>query len=216
MTTTKRMRFLTIYNAAIVLLVLVAWGRMLSSGDETTLSTGGLANLKYFTVLSNLLEGAAAAILAIEAVLVLCGKREAIAPFVLRLKYAATVAVAITFLVVLIFLGPLYGFDIMYVRANFWFHLVIPLLAMAEFCLFDRFSRLSFRQAWMAVLPPLIYGLAYAANILINGVEGNDIYGFVMWGLPTGFAIFAGILALSYGVGCLLLLGHRAGRKEGT
>ena len=156
------------------------------------LSTVGLKNLKYFTVLSNLLSGFAALLWIFSAKA--SDKTRQMAETV---KYAAAVAVSLTFLTVLCMLGPLYGFGTMYVGANFWFHLVIPLYSVAEFIIFSegKFGR---KENFLSLIPLFIYGSFYLANILINGKEGNDIYGFVRWGLPVGFVILAVLTAVSY------------------
>ena len=37
----------------------------------------------------------------------------------------------------LLFLGPLFGFRFVYIGSNFWFHLIIPLIAVIEVILFN-------------------------------------------------------------------------------
>ena len=117
------------------------------------------------------------------------------------LNYASTAAVAVTFFTVLLFLGPLYGHRYMYLGANLFFHLLIPLLAMLAFCLMEE-KRLSFRESFLPVICPLIYGICYYINIQINGIgewpDTNDFYGFLNWGLAFGFVIFGGILLLDW------------------
>ena len=96
-------------------------------------SEGGLGNLRYFTVLSNLLQcGVSLAYC--------CGRK------VSRWKYASTTAIAFTFFVVLFFLGPARGYDAVYTGANFWSHLVVPLLAMVDFLCFDREGTFTLRD----------------------------------------------------------------------
>ena len=187
-------------NIAIAILVPAAWSMMTFRFDSSgALTSVGFTNLKFFTVLSNLLAGAASLLYAVELMAVLRKKKERISPWIHNLKYGATVAVTLTFLTVLVFLGPVFGFGSMYVGANFWFHLIIPLLSLLGFCAFDSREPLSFRSTFIAVVPMLLYGRCYLANILVNGVgEGyttNDWYGFVRWGLPVGMGIF-GIITL--------------------
>ena len=105
-------------------------------------SEGGLGNLRYFTVLSNLLQcGVSLAYC--------CGRK------VSRWKYASTTAIAFTFFVVLFFLGPARGYDAVYTGANFWSHLVVPLLAMVDFLCFDREGTFTLRDSVYAMLPVL-------------------------------------------------------------
>ena len=173
------------------------------------LSPVGVAGLKFFTVLSNLFNGLAALLYALWLVPVLLRKRERV-PYPLHLlKYVSTAAVALTFLVVVVFLGPHYGFGSMYTGANLWFHLLLPLISMLEFALLDGFHPLPLRSSLLTLLPPLCYGLAYLVNLLVNGVShSTDWYGFVNWGMGVGLGIFAVILLLTWGMALLLRAGN--------
>ena len=215
-----RTRFLTIYNFVLFAVAVFAWAVMAFFEEAGMLSDLGLRNLKYFTVLSNVFEGIVSLVLAVCLVRVRRGSSARVPHAVFLLKFLAAVTVAVTFLVVALFFGPWVGWRPLYRGANFWFHLVIPVLAMAEFVRFDRFDGVSFRETLLAPLPALIYGLVYTANLLVNGAgsgpDANDFYGFVHWGYPVGVGIFAGILLVSWAAGCLLRRGNRAGRPENS
>ena len=175
------------------------------------LVTNGLATLKFYTVLSNLLNGAASAVLCAELVLILRGKRGAVSRGAFLLNYVGTAAVAVTFLVVLCFLGPAVGHALLYHDANFWFHLVLPVFSIAEFLVLERDHRITFRQMLLVCIPPLLYGLGYLINLLINGIGGawpnsNDFYGFAAHGIPAGLVIFAVIVLIAWLCGLLLAL----------
>ena len=211
---------LIIVNAVIAALVPGAWLFMALRGGGA-LSAQGLSSLRFFTVLSNILEGAASLWLVIELIGLMRGRREALSHRVYLLKYVSASAVAVTFSVVVFFFVPLTGVRAMYQGANFWYHLIVPVLAMAEFAVLDRFGSLSLWEAFLAPLPELIYGTGYAVNIIVNGVgEGpdtNDFYGFAANGLPAGFGIFGVVLIMSLLLGLLLRWGNRIGRKsDGT
>ena len=181
------------------------------------LITFGLENLKYFTVQSNILCGLVAVIYLITEFLRGHGrplsshddpatKENACPTWVMTLKLAATAAVMVTFLVVACFFGPIYGYGQLYLGSNLFFHLIIPLLGLAEFCLLD--GMLPFRNTFPAGTPALIYGCVYLANILINGMgtwpNSNDWYGFMNWGAIPGALIFASIVLTDWSVACLL------------
>ena len=209
------------WNLAIVVMTAIGCVVMLFFGSEDgILVAHGAENLKFFTVLSNLFEGLVSLILALRLWRIRRGRAAGIPHGLFLLKLIACVTVTVTFLVVALFFGPLYGYLILYEGANLWFHLVIPLLAILEFIFLDRFDELSFRETLLPVLAPLIYGLLYCLNLLANGVgtgpDTNDFYGFLLWGLPVGLCIFAGILLLVWAAGVLLRLGNRAGRKRNT
>lgn len=207
MKTTSHKTLLLLCNLLLALLVLAGWlVSLLAPDPDALLISHGLANLRYFTVLSNLLEGAAAVVMTV------CLCRGRVPHGVFLMKFLAAVTVAVTFFVVALFFGPWVGWAPLYRRGNFFYHLVVPLLAMIEFILWDRFGRISRREVLLAPLPALAYGAVYAVSVLLLG--GEDFYGFVHWGLPAGFGIFAGILLLSWGSGALLRLGNQAGRRK--
>ena len=159
------------------------------------LSAAGIESLKYFTVLSNLLSGGVSFIYAVA---LLRGKNSM---GIQRIKLMSTAAVAVTFFVVAAFLGPIYGHKYMYSGSNFWYHLVLPLISMLEFCFLDLSPKLRFHDTWLSGVPAFLYGLCYILNLIINGVgewpDTNDWYGFLNWGWPVGSGIFAGIVLIS-------------------
>ncbi len=235
-TKTRTRQAVLCVNLLIVLLTALGAVIMLLTRGGGPLKSYGIANLKYFTVLSNIFEGVVSLFLAVH---LMGGAQNGVPRWIFRLKYIAAAAVFLTFLVVGLFFAPIYtlflhanaggpsaepggGMLLFYQGANFWFHLVIPVIAIAEFILLDRFGELRFRDTRLAVLPPLIYGIAYCVNLLINGVGTppdhiNDIYFFLSWGLPVGLCIFAAILLLGWIAGILLRQGNRAGRiHKGT
>ncbi|MBQ9263428.1 MAG: hypothetical protein IJ189_04370 [Clostridia bacterium] len=177
------------------------WLSMVFVVQDGVLSATGLGSLKYFTVLSNLLEGAASLLWG------LCACREKHARLAARVKYIAAVSVGLTFVTVLVFLGPFFGYGGMYTGSNFWFHLILPLAAMAEFMLLND-APMTHRDNRLAVAPMLLYGIGYLANNLINGIGAwphtNDFYAFLTWGYPVGMVILVVIIVGTYGIGWLL------------
>ena len=105
-----------VLNILIIAMAVVGTVLMLFfRGNDATLQASGIANLKYFTVLSNEFCGIVAVYSLVRR---LRGQEQ---PMLLKLMAAA--AVGLTFLVIAAFLGPLYGLLKMYRRANFFFHL---------------------------------------------------------------------------------------------
>ena len=195
-----------ILNIVLPVAVFGAWLHMaLKAGGM--LSSAGIGSLKYFTVLSNLLEGAAC-------ILWLAFRRgkEGESHWTERLKYIAAVAVFVTLTVVMAFFGPLYGYRNMIGGANLWFHLLVPVAAILEQIFLSGYDA-GRKDNLLAGLPALLYGLVYLINLLLNGVGkepfSNDWYGFLLWGWPVGFAIFGVIVLISLGLGWIL-------RKAGT
>lgn len=218
MSSKAKMRAAMISNILTFVLVLGAWALMASRGKNTALAAAGLASLKYFTVLSNIFNGAVCAAEACQQAAVLRGRRKEVSRGVFVLRYVALSSVAVTFLVVLLFLGPAVGLFRLYRGANLWFHLIIPVLTIAEFLLLEQYHSVRFKESFFCMIPELLYGTVYLINILVNGVgkwpDPNDIYGFAQWGIPAGIGIFAFIVLMGWGCGLLLRLRVKDLKKE--
>lgn len=151
--------------------------------------------LRYFTALSNLFCAAAALALALARL----GGVPSLP--LLLFKYVGTVAVMVTLLTVLLFLGPNYGYKMLFSGPDLWLHLVCPLLALLSYLLWDR-APLSLATALLGVLPVLLYGLLYLRRVVFQQ-RWEDFYGFNRGGKwPLSFAaMLLGAVLL-----CLLFL----------
>ena len=202
MSNSKRSASELILNLIIVGLTIVGIVLMVTgNSEEGALQTSGIANFKLYTVLTNVFCGIVAAVYLIFILL----KKDT--DKIRVLKLAAVCGVAITFAVVAFMFGPLYGYPQFYKRGNLFFHLLEPLVAMAEF-IFIRRKKIPFKYTVISAIPTLLYGIGYMTNILVNGIGGpwpdtNDFYAFLSWGWPVGIAIFAVITLSAFGVACI-------------
>jgi len=191
-----------ILNIIIIIFTIVGIVFMLTGKtEEGALQASGIENFKFYTVLTNLFCGIVALIYLCFILLKQNTDKLAV------LKLAAVCGVAITFAVVAFMFGPLYGYPQFYRRGNLFFHLLLPVMAMAEFIVVKR-KRIPFVHTIIAAVPTLLYGIGYMLNILINGIGGpwpdtNDFYAFLSWGWPVGIGIFAGITLSAFAVACL-------------
>ena len=98
-----RKKVVIVLNILMVICLVTGLGIMVlrSGGEGELLTSSGWANLKYYTVLSNIFCGVIAAVFVI-----LRGKTPG---WLMTLKLAATASVAVTFHVVSCFSGVLYG-----------------------------------------------------------------------------------------------------------
>jgi len=129
---------------------------------------------RYFTVLSNLLCGAASLLMAAFG---LFGRVPAA---VLLLKYISTCAVTVTFLTVMVFLGPASGNFLETIKGpDFFLHLLCPLLAIVSFVFFEKTS-MPFGVVFLGTAPVLLYGLLYLYKVVFAPAEKrwDDFYTF--------------------------------------
>lgn len=201
----KKDKIRIVVNIAIAIMVFGAWLDMLFFA-EGTLAEVGVRSLKYFTIQSNLLAG-------IAAIIWLARCRKGVSKAVESFKYVAAASVALTFITVMTFLGPMYGYPEMLVGANLWLHLVVPVVAIAE-VIFLSDVEYTRKDNNLVLIPLAIYGTGYLANNIINGIgEGagtNDWYLFLTWGYPVGFVIFAVLFLVTW----LMAFGMRIARQR--
>lgn len=189
-----------------------SWICMFIRGGEKLLSRRGLSSLKYYTTLSNLFAGLTSLLLLAYALLQ--GGRGPVPEILSLLKYSSAVSVALTFLVVLVFLGPRMGYRFLFEKEQLFLHAIGPLLAIFTFAASPLLSTLSRRDSFPAVLPTLFYAAAYAGNILKNGLgEGektNDWYGFAIGGIKFIPLVILIILTVTWilAMGLLALRSH--------
>ena len=193
-------------NIFLVIAVLGSWIAIFVSASGT-LMHNGINSLKYFTVLSNLFEGLASVVWLISSRN--NGKASARAEL---LKYIAAAAVGLTCVVVLTFLGPLYGYPEMFAGPSLFMHLLTPVIAIAEIIFLSDFTYTR-RENRLVMLSPIVYGVVYLGNNLINGIgewpDTNDWYLFLTWGYPVGVLIFIVICAVTWLLGLAMRKLHR-------
>lgn len=180
---------------------MAAWLHMFFAGGGV-LANEGFSSMRFYTVLSNQLEGIASIIWVIA-----FAKSRDIPDWVEILKYVGAVSVFLTFTIVVAFLGPLYGHENMYDGTNLWFHLIIPVIAVVEMMLLTDY-KITRRANRLALYPTILYGVVYMFNNVINGIgewpDTNDWYGFLLWGYPVGIMIFIGIGFVTWLLGRLI------------
>jgi hypothetical protein len=186
-----RHRIRRIVNIVIAITAFAAWIWM-TFGREGIFLKNGIGNLKFFTVLSNLMEGIA------SVVWLLSGNADAaMRDRAERFKFIAAVSVMLTFTTIMAFLGPLYGYGMMFIGANLFYHLLIPIAAFAEIVFLSE-REYTLRDNNIAVIPTLLYGVFYISNCVVNGPENGDWYWFLAWGYPVGILIFIGICIVTW------------------
>ena len=205
-------------NVLIVLLTIFAsfimfTGTKITHGAEPILETTKLGMFKFYTVDSNLLMGITALIFIILQV-----KNKKISKNMYKLKLMSTTSVALTFLVVFAYLGQIAqeGIKSMLQNSNLFFHLIIPLLSIINFTIFEKTGKLKLKDTIYGIIPTLIYGIIYTTNVLIHAENGKvssvyDWYWFVQNGIKSAIILAPTIILISYIISLIL---WKLNRKE--
>lgn len=192
-------------NVLVALLSILAWlWILLGAGDSGQLAQRGIGSLKYFTVLSNIFSAAVSA-----TYLVVCVGGGVQPPlWLVVLKLVAAAAVMLTFLTTAILLMPLYGWKGLYVGGNLWLHLILPLFAAVDCCLFLPVSDVPLSLTPWAMVPVAAYGAFYLRQVLVHGAKENgvvyDFYGFLRWGRSKIPMVLAAMLLVTWGIALVL------------
>ena len=150
----------------------------------------GKKSLRFFTILSNLFCAVSALLWVLSS-----------SYWAWLLKYVGTVAVTVTLLTVIFFLGPNMGYKPLFSGKDLYLHLCVPLLAIVSFCFMECQFALSFSLSLLGILPVIIYGFVYLVEVVILK-NWEDFYGYNKdgkWKISMA-AMFAGGFAV-----CMLI-----------
>ena len=169
-------------NIAAPVLVLISILWFFSEDGAGNMARSGTGCFVYFTNDSNILASLFCLLLVPFNIKALKSGKDEIPQWALLLKFVGTVAVTLTFLVVVFFLGPTQGYALMFSGVCMELHLICPLLCIFSFCFFERGLCLSKKQSWWGVVPTLIYGTLYLVMVVFLK-RWEDFYGFNIGGL---------------------------------
>ena len=187
---------------------------------------GGASVFFFFTVQSNIFIIAMALIFLINEVVVLLKKKSFINQTLLHIKYVATVAITITFLVFFTMLAPLMGIDYLLSFNNFSLHAIVPILAIVDFFLFDTDIKITYKSSLLATISPISYvAFVYIGRIFNLKYTENLYYPYFFLNIDSnGFLFEKGtmgvipwiiiLLGAIIGLGCLYCLFMRLRQKK--
>ena len=208
------LRSLLVFLLDLVVVAVVAYAviMMVESTKKGALVSGGLGALKYYTVLSNIFCAFSCLCAALHFIITK-GKNLPSWLYIFRLMGSSVVSV--TFLVVILFLGLVYGYKLMFTGVSFWLHLIAPVAAIIGQLLLKSERRLRFRASFLGIVPTVFYGIGYiSVNALQWTGKSNpetDFYRFLAWGWGIGCAIFLVIFLINW---LVALLYWAVGRKK--
>lgn len=183
-----------VFNFVAVFICMLLY--FIDTGDGN-MAVSGVYTFKYFTNDSNILMALTSIGIIVCDILILLKKREDIDKISLLLKQIGTVAVTVTFLTVMFFLGPTQGYGIMLAGKNLYLHLICPVVAILSY-IFTEFSNAKkenlFVYSLYGITPTFLYGLVYLIMVIIVKDGWEDFYGFNRGGLWY-ISVFAMLLA---------------------
>lgn len=200
-----------IFIFTILATIIMFTGYKFMPGKDIVLESTKLGMFKFFTVDSNILMGIVALLFAFEEYKLLNGKIKDISVYKYILKLMSTVSVGLTFLTVVLYLGPISegGIYTMLLNSNLFFHLIIPVLSIINFIFFENTNKLKFRDSMYGLIPMLLYSLFYMTNIFLHIENGKvsveyDWYWFVQNGVWTCIIVIPVIYILTYIISAVL------------
>ncbi len=138
---------------------------------------GGASVFYFFTVQSNIFIIATAFLFLGHEIICLINKKETINQVMLQIKFVATVAITITFLVFFTMLAPLMGVDYLLSFKNFSLHAIVPILAIIDFIVFDTDINLSYPKSLIATIAPISYVFfVYAIGVPLKLQYAENLY----------------------------------------
>ena len=161
---------------------------------------------RYYTTLSNILGALVAVPVMIGAVLRLAGKEASLPAWLQVLRFVSASALAVTMMTVVLFLGPMFGWSGMFEGANYWFHLVNPLLSIFSYLLLEPGNRVPRKYSFAGIVQTVLYGAVYIPMVLSG--TWPDFYGFNIGG--RWYLSLLAMLAANLLLAWLLLAGRNA------
>lgn len=144
--------------------------------------------------------------------LVIRGKNEKIPQNMGIFNLIATSAVALTFVIVIAFLAPGYGFNKMYKNANLFFHLLVPVVAIVNYLFFTKSDKYHFPLTLLTIIPSFLYGVVYFIVVAALNGYGDlkiDFYMFGKDGPLIGAFNFLAVMSIAYALALLLYFFNR-------
>lgn len=137
---------------------------------------GGATTLLFFTVQSNITISLVCLAFCADNIIKLLGGRGFSCRTLMMAKYVFTVAITITFLVFFVALAPLLPAEYLTSFKNLSLHLIVPLLALCDFFVFDAAKiKLNIKTCLCGLLMPLYYLIFFLAGIPLGfRYLGND------------------------------------------
>ena len=194
-----------LFSAAVVICVCVGVVMNLTTLQDENFDHMGIQTFCMFTVNSNIFMGIAMFLTLPYTVDGLRNGYFRLPDWMVRLLFAATTALSLTFLVSLFVLAPVKGFVLIFTGSRFFLHGLCPILAIYTFCFVLKDLHLRFPSTFLCLIPVFLYACIY--YMLVAVLERwEDFYGFLTR-IPAWISL-AGFLPVTFGIATVLRLLH--------
>ena len=94
-------------------------------------------------------------------------------------------------------------------NSNLFCHLIIPVLSIINFTIFERTNKLKIKDTLYGIIPTVIYAVIYVTNLLLHVENGKvspiyDWYWFVQNGIKYAIIVAPMIILISYIISLVL------------
>lgn len=205
--TRNRLVLALVAQAVVVVSTAASLVHFFTAGGEGNMAVAGWKCFRYFTVDSNVLAALGCVVCMWFEVRAIrrakasetagqSGNANAIEPVLphgaLIFMYVGTVAVTVTFMVVMCFLGPIYGYGYLFAGYNLPLHGSSPILCILTFMLLLR-GKVRLPEALWCEVPVLAYGAVYLVMAILLGPDTAgwpDFYLFNATGMwPVAYIV---------------------------
>lgn len=142
---------------------------------NTTDFMGGSVIFNYFTVQSNILIIAMSLVTLVNEVMALTIKKSFMNQVLLYIKFVATIAITLTFLVFFTLLAPLVGISYLLSFSNYSLHAIVPIIAIIDFIIFDVDINLTYPKSLIGTAMPLYYVFFVYIGVPFNLQYGEEL-----------------------------------------
>ncbi len=179
MTKSKLFTILSLlFNSAIVIIEIVALvTSFVKVPENDELAFNGIKLFIPFTNQSNIFLLFASSLFVVFDILAL-SKQTTIPFWAYIIKFSATCSVSLTFLTVCFYLGPVFGFAMVFGGMNLYFHLICPVLSLIVFIIFESRVKIKWSFSFFGIIPTVCYAMMYIPLTLCG--LWLDLYGFFL------------------------------------
>lgn len=191
MTSKKKSIISLILNVIIIISTVYAISLFFTTTpDQGNMQVSGMEFLRFFTNLSNIFVSIAALVMIVFNIRNLRTGSDFFPKWAMLLKFTATISVSVTFITVVVFLGPMFmamgqSYWVIFAGNCFFLHFTTPVIAIISILFFEKCETFEKKYAFLGLLPTFLYSIVYVTMVVFVGKDNGgwpDFYGFTFGG----------------------------------